>query len=179
MKATGIVRRVDDLGRVVIPKEIRRVLRIKEGDPLEIFTDREGGVIFRKYSPMADITDFAEQLCGAIKNTTGYEAVATDQDTVIAAPSPKTRELKDKPISSELHRIMLQRKGYRVRNTDSMIGVAEDSDRHHVGVVAPIVVQGDPMGCVVILLDGRKIFADADQKLAETVASFLSKQMDF
>lgn len=179
MKATGIVRRVDDLGRVVIPKEIRRVLRIKEGDPLEIFTDREGSVIFRKYSPMADITDFAEQLCGAIKNTTGYEAIVTDQDTVIAAPSPKTQELKDKPISSELHRIMSQRKGYRVRNTDSLIGVADVSDQHHVGVVAPIMVQGDPMGCVVILLGGRKGYTDADQKLAETVASFLSTQMEF
>lgn len=179
MKATGIVRRVDDLGRVVIPKEIRRTLRIKEGDPLEIFTDKEGGVIFRKYSPVADITDFAEQLCEAIKSTTGYEAVVTDQDGVIAAPGSKTRELKDKPVSSEIHRIMVQRKGYRVRNSDTPVLITEYSEKHHAGVVAPVLVQGDPVGSVIILLEGRKIFNEADQKLAETVASFLSTQMDF
>ena len=82
MKATGIVRRIDDLGRVVIPKEIRRVLRIRDGDPMEIFTNREGEVIFKKYSPVGELTPFAEQLCETMSKTTGYTVAICDRDAV-------------------------------------------------------------------------------------------------
>ena len=99
MKATGIVRRIDDLGRVVIPKEIRRTMRIREGDPLEIFTDREGGVIFKKYSQMGDISDFAGQLCDTISRVAGLPAVITDRDSCIAVAGVPRRELLDKPVS--------------------------------------------------------------------------------
>ena len=96
MKATGIVRRIDDLGRVVIPKEIRRTMRIREGDPLEIYTDKDGGVIFKKYSLMGGLVDFAGQLCETLHRTTGQVTVITDRDTCIAVAGVPRRELTEK-----------------------------------------------------------------------------------
>lgn len=106
MKATGIVRRIDDLGRVVIPKEIRRTLRIREGDPLEIYTEKDGEVIFKKYSPMGDLTDFAGQICESIGKNTGHIAAVCDRDTMIAAYGVQRRELMDKHCSQELEQLM-------------------------------------------------------------------------
>lgn len=106
MKATGIVRRIDDLGRVVIPKEIRRTMRIREGDPLEIYTDKDGGVIFKKYSLMGGLSDFAGQMCETLNKTTGRIAVITDRDTCISVAGTARRELADKRISAELENIM-------------------------------------------------------------------------
>ena len=102
MKATGIVRRIDDLGRVVIPKEIRRTMRIREGDPLEIYTEKDGEVIFKKYSPMGDLTDFAAQICDSIGKNTGHIAVVSDRDSIIAVAGAPRRELMDKRCSQEL-----------------------------------------------------------------------------
>ena len=113
MKATGIVRRIDDLGRVVIPKEIRRTLRIREGDPLEIYTEKDGEVIFKKYSPMGDLTDFAAQICESIGKNTGHIAAVSDRDAVIAAYGVQRRELMDKHCSQELEQLMEARKIYR------------------------------------------------------------------
>ena len=106
MKATGIVRRVDDLGRIVIPKEIRRTLRIREGDPLEIYTEKDGGVIFRKYSPMGDLQEFAAQMCESLGSATGHIAAVSDRDSIIALHGAPKRALMDKPNSPELERIM-------------------------------------------------------------------------
>ena len=110
MKATGIVRRVDDLGRIVIPKEIRRTLRIREGDPLEIYTEKDGGVIFRKYSPMGDLQEFAAQMCESIGSATGKIAAVSDRDAIIALHGAPKRELIDKPNSAALEKIMELRK---------------------------------------------------------------------
>ena len=112
MKATGIVRRVDDLGRIVIPKEIRRTLRIREGDPLEIYTEKDGGVIFRKYSPMGDLQEFASQMCESIAAATGQIAAIADRDGIIALHGAPRKELLDKPNSPELEKLMEQRKNY-------------------------------------------------------------------
>ena len=109
MKATGIVRRIDDLGRVVIPKEIRRTMRIREGDPLEIYTDREGGVIFKKYSQLGDVSDFAAQLCDTISRVAGIPAVITDRDSCIAAGGIPRREVVDKRVSSQVEQLMEER----------------------------------------------------------------------
>ena len=98
MKATGIVRRIDDLGRVVIPKEIRKTLRIKEGTPLEIFTDREGQIILKKYSPIGELTSFAEEYVDALVQTTGLAACITDRDLIVAASGSGSRELEGKEI---------------------------------------------------------------------------------
>ena len=113
MKATGIVRRIDDLGRVVIPKEIRRTMRIREGDPLEIYTDKDGGVIFRKYSLMGGLGDFAGQMCETLNKTTGEIAVITDRDTCIAVAGTARRELADKRVSGDLESIMEGRQIYQ------------------------------------------------------------------
>ena len=179
MKATGIVRRVDDLGRIVIPKEIRRTLKIREGDPLEIYTEKDGGVIFRKYSPMGDLQDFAAQICDSIGANTGRIAAVSDRDSIIALSGAPKRELVDKPNSGELGRLMEQRKNYRYTPGETPLKVSESSDKYHLGVAAPILCQGDLMGCVMLLMDeNTSPMAEADQKLAQTVAGFLGKQME-
>ncbi len=179
MKATGIVRRVDDLGRIVIPKEIRRTLKIREGDPLEIYTEKDGGVIFRKYSPMGDLQDFASQICESIGANTGRIAAVADRDSIIALSGAPKRELMDKPNSQELDRLMEQRKNYRYQSGENLIRAAEGSDKYHLGVAAPILSQGDLMGCVMLLLgEDRNPLPEADQRLAQTIAGFLGKQME-
>ena len=179
MKATGIVRRVDDLGRVVIPKEIRRTLKIREGDPLEIYTEKDGGVIFRKYSPMGDLQDFAAQICDSIGANTGYVAAVADRDSIIALSGAPKRDLMDKPNSTELDKLMNQRKNYRYEPGGALLRATESTDKYHLGVAAPILSQGDLMGCVMLLIgenDGP--MGESDQKLAQTVAGFLGKQME-
>lgn len=179
MKATGIVRRVDDLGRIVIPKEIRRTLRIREGDPLEIYTEKDGGVIFRKYSPMGDLQEFAAQMCESIGSATGHIAAVTDRDSIIALSGAPKRELMDKPNSPELDRLMEQRRNYRYQAGETLIRASEGSDKYHLGVAAPILSQGDLMGCVMLLIQEHdQPLHEADQKLAQTVAGFLGKQME-
>lgn len=179
MKATGIVRRVDDLGRIVIPKEIRRTLKIREGDPLEIYTEKDGGVIFRKYSPMGDLQDFAAQICESIGANTGHVAAVSDRDSIIALSGAPKRELLDKPNSQELDRLMEQRKNYRYESGETRLRAAEGTDKYHLGVAAPILSQGDLMGCVMLLLgENDSPLGEADQKLAQTVAGFLGKQME-
>ncbi len=179
MKATGIVRRVDDLGRIVIPKEIRRTLRIREGDPLEIYTEEDGGVIFRKYSPMGELQDFAAQMCEAIGTSTGRIAAVSDRDAIIALAGAPKRELLDKPNSEELEKLMEQRKNYRFEAGSRPIHAAEGQEKYHLGVAAPILSQGDLMGCVMLLLnENDSPLTEPDQKLAQTAAAFLGKQME-
>ena len=179
MKATGIVRRVDSLGRVVIPKEIRHTLRIKEGSPLEIYTEKDGGVTFRKYSPLGDLQDFAVQMCDSIRRNTGCIAAVSDRDSIIAQAGGQKRELMDKPNSPELEQLMEDRKLYRYSPGADKLKPTDHSDRYHLGVAAPILCQGDLMGCVMLLLgDDRTPLQEADQNLAQTVAGFLGKQME-
>ena len=179
MKATGIVRRVDDLGRIVIPKEIRRTLKIREGDPLEIYTEKDGGVIFRKYSPMGDLQDFAAQMCESIADNTGRIAAVTDRDAIIALHGAPKRELMDKPNSDALSKLMENRKNYRYEAGDAPIRPSDGVEKYHLGVAAPILSQGDLMGAVLLLLgEGDSPLQEADQRLAQTVAGFLGKQME-
>ena len=179
MKATGIVRRVDDLGRIVIPKEIRRTLRIREGDPLEIYTEKDGGVIFRKYSPMGDLQEFAAAMCESIGAATGHIAAVADRDSIIALHGAPKRELVDKPNSQELEQLMEQRKNYLFQTGDTPIPAAEGLSKYHLGAASPILSQGDLMGCVLLLLnEGDKPLKESDQGLVKTVAGFLGKQME-
>ena len=179
MKATGIVRRVDDLGRIVIPKEIRRTLRIREGDPLEIYTEKDGGVIFRKYSPMGDLQEFAAQMCESIGSATGHIAAVADRDSIIALHGAPKRELMDKPNSTELEKLMEQRRNYLFQTGDSPIPAADGTDKYHLGAVSPILSQGDLMGCVMLLLGENDMpLQEADQCLAKTAAGFLGKQLE-
>ena len=179
MKATGIVRRVDDLGRIVIPKEIRRTLRIREGDPLEIYTEKDGGVIFRKYSPMGDLQEFAAQMCESIGAATGHIAAVADRDSIIALHGAPKRELMDKPNSLELEKLMEQRKNYLFKAGDTPIYAADGEEKYQLGAASPILSQGDLMGCVMLLLgEGDGPLQEADQSLAKTAAGFLGRQME-
>ena len=179
MKATGIVRRVDDLGRIVIPKEIRRTLRIREGDPLEIYTEKDGGVIFRKYSPMGDLQEFAAQMCESISSATGHIAAVTDRDTIIALHGAPKRDLMDKPNSPELERLMEMRTNYLFQSGDTPIRACDGAEKYHLGAAAPILSQGDLMGSVLLLLsESDNPLKEADQHLARTVAGFLGRQLE-
>ena len=169
----------DSLGRVVIPKEIRHTLRIKEGSPLEIYTEKDGGVTFRKYSPLGDLQDFAAQICDSIRRNTGCIAAVSDRDTIIAQAGGMKRELMDKPNSPELEQLMEERKLYRFSPCSQLVKPTEHSERYHLGLAAPILCQGDILGCVMMLLEeGGETFHEADQRLVTTVAEFLGKQME-
>ncbi len=178
MKATGIVRRIDDLGRVVIPKEIRRTMRIREGDPLEIYTEKDGEVIFKKYSPMGELSDFAAQICETLNKTTGNPTAMVDRDSIISVNGAPRRELYEKQISSELEQIMEDRQVYRRREGDPTLPLSDVTDKYTISVAAPILSEGDVMGCVVFFSEGEKTLGEIEYKLAQTVAAFLGKQME-
>lgn len=184
MKATGIVRRIDDLGRVVIPKEIRRTLRIREGDPLEIFTDREGEVILKKYSPIGELSEFAREYVESLSDTLGYIACISDKDAIVAVSGGAKKEFKDKSISPQLEQIMESRRtvvANRSSNEElhAVVANMEDMDRYSAQVIAPIIAAGDPIGAVVLLAkDTDTSMGDLEVKIAETAAGFLGKQME-
>lgn len=184
MKATGIVRRIDDLGRVVIPKEIRRTLRIREGDPLEIFTDREGEVILKKYSPIGELGDFAREYAEALHDSLGHIACISDRDTVIAVSGAPKKELMEKPISSDLEAIMDERKTVLISKTSEKeyIKITQDEDgkvRYTSQVVVPIIAEGDPIGAVILLSkEPNVVMGELEVKVAETAAGFLARQME-
>ena len=179
MKATGIVRRIDDLGRVVIPKEIRRTLRIREGDPLEIFTDREGEIILKKYSPIGELGTFAKEYADSLGQVAGVMVCICDRDAVIAAYGVQRRELMDKHCSQELEQLMEARKIYRYQPGQAKIYPSDASERYYLGVSAPILSEGDLMGCVMLLLEEQDApLGEAEQKLVQTVAGFLGRQME-
>lgn len=179
MKATGIVRRIDDLGRVVIPKEIRRTMRIREGDPLEIYTDKEGGVIFKKYSLMGGLGEFASQICESLYKTMGKIAVITDRDTCIAVSGTPRREVGDHRISPELERLMEERQIYQRGERDPFLPVCEDTSKYTLEVAAPILAEGDVLGCVVFAsTGGESATGDTEYKLVQAISGFLGRHME-
>ena len=179
MKATGIVRRIDDLGRVVIPKEIRRTMRIREGDPLEIYTSREGEVIFKKYSLLGGVEDFASELCETMSRSTGCICAVTDRDTVIAVAGGGKRELLGKRITPELEQIMEGRKIYQRTGEDRVIHVSESNDKLIASLAAPILAAGDLLALVLFVsTDDASPTGEAEYKLAQTIAAFLGRHME-
>ena len=179
MRATGIVRRIDDLGRVVIPKEIRRTMRIREGDPMEIYTEKDGEVIFKKYSPMGELSDFAGQISETMYKTTGKIAAVTDRDSVIAYFGAPKREFMDKAFSQELEQIMEGRQSYRWEKGSRRLPLVEGVESAWIAVAVPILSEGDVMGCVLFMTaDENTAFGEVELKLASTVAKFLGKQME-
>jgi len=181
MKATGIVRRIDDLGRVVIPKEIRRTLRLREGTPLEIFTDREGEIILKKYSPMVELTAFATQYAEAMAQSTGYMVCITDRDQVIAVAGGPRKELLQKTISKQLEHAINERDTILASRDDkAYIPLVSDDVEGITGeIIAPIITEGDAIGCVALLnRDGKVKLGDMEVKLVTTAAGFLGRQME-
>ena len=180
MKATGIVRRIDDLGRVVIPKEIRRTMRIHEGDPLEIFTERDGEVIFKKYSPISQLTSFASDYAESINKTTGLYAVICDRDTVIATSGIPKKELTDKKISSELETLMNKRMTFSFNGESAKLYPVSES-KYYIVCCCPIITSGDISGCVCIVAEDREhapACTDMELKLSMSASHFLAKQLD-
>ncbi|HLR74792.1 MAG TPA: stage V sporulation protein T [Virgibacillus sp.] len=178
MKATGIVRRIDDLGRVVIPKEIRRTLRIREGDPLEIFVDREGEVILKKYSPINELGHFATEYAEALFDSLQYPVLICDRDEVIALAGVSKKEYLNKNIGSQLEHTIEDRTASFETETSTIEiveGQEEDLDSY---CISPIIANGDPIGCVMVFTkDGEKV-GQVEQKVIDTAASFLAKQME-
>ena len=179
MKATGIVRRIDDLGRVVIPKEIRRTLRIREGDPLEIFVDRDGEVILKKYSPIGELGTFAKEYAESLNETLGHITLITDRDVVIAATGTSKKDFMEKPVGSDIERSMEERKTISAFATGDVNITRDKAESFTSHVIAPIIAGGDPIGAVVLLSrDESAKMGDLEVKLAETAAGFLAKQME-
>ncbi len=177
MKATGIVRRIDDLGRVVIPKEIRRTMRIREGDPLEIFTNNDGEVIFKKYSPMGEMASFATDYAAALASGTNLTVAICDRDRCIAVGGGSKKDLLEKALTSELEKIIEERRTFVAQKEDDIL--AFSGSAQHISVASPIIAAGDIVGCVVLLAaDNMHSADDIDIKLAETAARFLSARSE-
>ncbi len=174
MKATGIVRRIDDLGRVVIPKEIRRTMRIREGTPLEIYTGVGGEVIFKKYSPVGELSSFAEDYAEALAKGSDLTAAICDEDTVIAAAGPLKKELLGKDISDGMRNIIKDRTKY----TGGGGIVAVDGSGLSVAVAYPIISCGDVSGAVMLVDNSGAAAAESDIRLVLSAAEFLGRQME-
>lgn len=180
MKATGIVRRIDDLGRVVIPKEIRRTLRIREGDPLEIFTDREGEIILKKYSPIGELGTFAKEYAESLAQSVGHITCIVDKDQIIAVSGGAKKDFLEKHISSALEKSINQRNTILSnRSESSFVPILDEDDpsTYNNELITPIIAEGDVLGAIVLLSNNKKM-GDVEEKLAQTAAGFLGKQME-
>ena len=181
VKATGIVRRIDYLGRVVIPKEIRRTLRIRESDPLEIFTNNEGAIILKKYSPIGELGSFAKQYAESLSQVSGHVALIADRDQFIAAAGSNSKQILGKNVSKELEEKMNSRETVCAsRGEKSYIGVMDNEvEEYQHEVIIPIITQGDIIGAVVLLSTNEGDDMDeVEMKLAQSAAGFLGKQME-
>lgn len=181
MKATGIVRRIDDLGRVVIPKEIRRTMRIREGDPLEIFTNREGEVIFKKYSPIGELNRFAAEYAETLYKTCELSVLICDRDAIIATAGVPRKEYADRRVSRELEHVIEGRSLYTWRRGGARIAAIDDARSGHViSAAMPILTEGDIIGCVVSLVpEGHtELPGEMEVKLIQTAAGFLGRQLE-
>ena len=178
MKATGIVRRIDDLGRVVIPKEIRRTMRIREGDPLEIYTDSDGEVIFKKYSPIGELASVTGHYADVLARGTGLAVIITDRDSVIACAGVSKKEVLDRRISGSLESLMEKRENYVCCVDSDRMKPVEGYDRE-AAVAFPIIGGGDVSGALIMLLnDNGTCPTQTETKLAQIAANFLGKQME-
>ncbi|WP_035724776.1 stage V sporulation protein T [Gracilibacillus boraciitolerans] len=179
MKATGIVRRIDDLGRVVIPKEIRRTLRIREGDPLEIFVDRDGGeVILKKYSPISELGDFATEYAEALFDSLNLSVLISDRDEYIAVAGDSKKNYLGKSISKKIDQLLESRESVMVTDKSAIEVIENKEEELEAYLLQPIITGGDPIGCIVLFTKEKKEFGDAEKKAAQTAAIFLAKQMD-
>ena len=177
MKATGIVRRIDDLGRVVIPKEIRRTMRIREGDPLEIYTDAGGEVIFKKYSPIGELSTFASQYADALLKGTQLAVIICDRDHCVAAAGISKKEVLERRVSAALEDIMNSRRIYTIAGGERHNAL--DGVDRSICIAAPILSAGDVTGAVVMLsTDSSSTPTETDIKLVQVAAGFLGKQME-
>ena len=175
MKATGIVRRIDDLGRIVIPKEIRRVLRIREGDPIEIYTD-ENGVTLKKYARISEIGDYAETYCQALCGALGFSAAVTDTETILFAAGPLKKRLLGLPLSKTyVERIRSQ----QMLSTGDGYNLSDGIEPVLKLCAAPILSMGDLIGSVLIATDDARLaLGETETHIVKTAALYLGKQLE-
>ena len=183
VKATGVVRRIDDLGRIVIPKEIRKTLRIKEGDPLEIFTDKQGQIILKKYSPIGELSEFATEYAETLAKTTGHIACITDKDTIIAVSGASKKEFLEQSISNELEQVLENKEVYTSKeNNEISIPITQNDNKerkYNSQVIYPIISEGDCIGSVILLSKEAKTkMNDVELKVLQSAAGFLGSQME-
>lgn len=183
MKATGVVRRIDDLGRIVIPKEIRRTLHIKEGDPLEIFTDKSGEVILKKYSPIGELSEFASGYAETLSRTTGHIACITDKDTVIAVSGGSKKEFLEQSLSTELEKVLENKEVYTSKeNNEIALPITQNDNKerkYNSQVIYPIISDGDVIGSVILLSKEQNTkMGETELKVVQSAAGFLSSQME-
>lgn len=183
MKATGVVRRIDDLGRIVIPKEIRRTLRLKEGDPIEIFTNNNSEVILKKYSPIGELSEFATGYAETISKTTGHIACITDKDTVIAVSGGLKKEFLEQNLSKELEELMENKEVYTSKeNNEISLPIIKNDNKERIynsQVIYPIVSDGDVVGSVILLSkEPNKKMSDTEVKVAQSAAGFLGSNLE-
>lgn len=180
MKATGIVRRIDDLGRVVIPKEIRRTLRIREGDSLEIYTDHAGEIVLKKYSPVLELEDLAKPYVESLSQTSGCIVAVTDRDRVVATSPGGRKEFGQKMLSHDMEKTILNRKKIMAdASSKDYVKLADEEKKYPFEVVCPVIVEGDVAGGVILLskTEGKE-FNEVQEKLAAFAADFLGRQME-
>ena len=183
MRATGIVRRIDELGRVVIPKEIRRTLRIREGDPLEIFTDHDGEVVLKKYSPIGEISAIAKDYTDSLYRTLGHIALICDRDAMVSSSGAAKREYVEKALSPEVDQILQNRQLTMLNLSDGarMIPLTNDDrvESYTAEIVAPILADGEIIGGLILVSrEAGATMSDVDRKVAETTANIVGKQME-
>jgi AbrB family transcriptional regulator, stage V sporulation protein T len=177
MKATGIVRRIDDLGRVVIPKEIRRTLRIREGDPLEIFVDRDGEVILKKYSPISELGDFAKEYAEALYDSLGNPVLICDRDSYIAVAGSSKKDYLNKNIGELVEKTMEDRSSVLITQQGEFSIIDGNEETVSSYTIGPIIANGDPIGAVLIFAKEGTL-GEVEHKAVETAASFLARQME-
>lgn len=183
MKATGIVRRIDELGRVVIPKEIRRTLRIREGDPLEIFTDHDGEVVLKKYSPIGEIAAIAKDYTDSLYRTLGHITLISDRDAIVSSSGASKKDYTEKPLSSEVDQI-LQSRQLTILNLSAgakMVPVTNDdhAENYASQIIAPILADGEIVGGLMLVSRESGIqMTNIDQKVVETTAGIIGRQME-
>ena len=181
MKATGITRKIDELGRIVIPKEIRRTLRIREGTPLEIFTEKNGEIVLRKYSPMGELVAFAAQYADSLAQTTGMMVCITDLEQVIAAAGGAKKEYLGKTVSERLEQLMEDRGQSQAQPDEKSYVpvIKENVESKFAQTICPIICQGDVIGAVILLAkDIKTKMGELEKKLAYCAAGFLGRQME-
>lgn len=181
MKATGVVRRIDDLGRIVVPKEIRRTLRIREGDPLEIFTDKDGEIILKKYSPIGELAEFAQQYVETAAQILGCGVCVSDRDQIIAVAGMPKKELLGKNLHRELEDAISDREAIMAKKGENrFIKIIGNGDNEYQGqIVQTIICEGDAIGAVILLSrDGDKQIGEVERNAAQIAANFLGRQME-
>lgn len=180
MKATGITRRIDDLGRIVIPKEIRRTMRIREGDPLEIYTDREGSIVLKKYSPIGELGELAKEYVESVASVAKCTVCVADRDMIVAAAGPDKKEYIGKHMHPELEECMEHRENIQATKEDARFcKILADEDETYCEAIGTIIAEGDAIGAVILLAKNEdEEFGDFEEKMAICGASFLGRQME-